>query len=202
MKIAKDSVVSIAYQVRTKDGVLVDEATVVAPLEYLHGAGNLIKGLEDALNGHQANDKFDVDVASSNAYGDYNDNLVQEVPREVFVGVDDLEVGMRFLADTEHGPVPVEITAIDGDKITVDGNHMLAGQDLKFSVEVINVREATEEELAHGHVHGTQGHSHGGCGCGDHGGGGCCSNDDDGYHSDSDEDDGCCGGHGGCGCKH
>lgn len=192
MKIAKDSVVSLAYQVRTKDGVLVDEATAVAPLEYLHGAGNLIKGLEDALEGRQAGDKFDVEVASNNAYGDYNDNLVQQVPRDVFVGVDDLEVGMRFLADTEHGPVPVEITAIDGDKVTVDGNHMLAGQDLKFNVEVINVREATDQELAHGHVHGAHGHDHGedSC-CGGHG------------HHDEEEDDGCCGGgHGGCGCRH
>lgn len=199
MKIAKDNVVSIAYQVRTKDGVLVDEATAVAPLEYLHGAGNLIKGLEDALVGRVAGDKFDVEVASNNAYGDYNDNLVQEVPKEVFVGVDDLEVGMRFLADTEHGPVPVEITAIDGDKITVDGNHMLAGQDLKFTVEIIDVREATEEELTHGHVHGAHGHSHGGCGCGGHGEeSGCCGGDD----HDDDNDDGCCGGHGGCGCSH
>ncbi|WP_392561385.1 peptidylprolyl isomerase [Orbus sturtevantii] len=186
MKIAKNSVVSLAYQVKTKDGVLVDEATAVAPLEYLHGAGNLIKGLEDALVGHQAGDKFDVEVSSNNAYGDYNDNLVQQVPRDVFVGVDELEVGMRFLADTEHGPVPVEITAIDGNNITVDGNHMLAGQDLKFNVEVINVREATDEELTHGHVHGEHGHHHGCCG-------------DDG----SDDNDGCCGGgHGGCGCKH
>lgn len=198
MKIAKDNVVSLAYQVRTKDGVLVDEATVVAPLEYLHGAGNLIKGLEDALEGRQAGDKFDTEIASNNAYGDYNDNLVQQVPRDVFVGVEDLEVGMRFLADTEHGPVPVEITAIDGDQVTVDGNHMLAGQDLKFNVEVINVREATEEELSHGHVHGAHGHDHGGCGR--HGeGDGCCGGH--GHHDDED-DDGCCGGHGGCGCSH
>lgn len=198
MKIAKDNVVSLAYQVRTKDGVLVDEATVVAPLEYLHGAGNLIKGLEDALEGRQAGDKFDTEIASNNAYGDYNDNLVQQVPRDVFVGVEDLEVGMRFLADTEHGPVPVEITAIDGDQVTVDGNHMLAGQDLKFNVEVINVREATEEELSHGHVHGAHGHDHGGCG--GHGeGDGCCGGH--GHHDDED-DDGCCGGHGGCGCSH
>jgi len=195
MKIAKDSVVSLVYQVRTKDGVLVDEATAVAPLEYLQGAGNLIKGLEDALEGREAGDKFDVEVSSNNAYGDYNDNLVQEVPREVFVGVDELEVGMRFLADTEHGPVPVGITAIDGDKVTVDGNHMLAGQDLKFNVEVISVREATNEELTHGHVHGAHGHHHGGCGCGDNDEG-CCNRD-------GDENDDCCGGgHGGCGCTH
>ncbi|MBC9129810.1 peptidylprolyl isomerase [Frischella sp. Ac48] len=192
MKIAKDSVVSLAYQVRTKDGVLVDETTVVAPLEYLHGAGNLIKGLEDALEGRQKGDKFDVEIEADNAYGEYNDNLVQTVPRDVFVGVDELEVGMRFLADTDHGPVPVEITAIDGDNVTIDGNHMLAGQDLKFNVEVVDIREATEEELAHGHVHGAHGHhhhDHGSCGCGGH------------DHEEDDQDDGCCGGHG-CGCKH
>lgn len=189
MKIAKDTVVSLAYQVRTKDGVIVDEATAVAPLEYLHGAGDLIKGLEKALDGRQIGDKFDVEIEANNAYGDYNENLVQNVPRDVFVGVDKLEVGMRFLADTEHGPVPVEITAIDGDTITIDGNHMLAGQDLKFNVEVVNVREATAEELTHGHVHGAHSHDHGGCGCGE--------------HNHAEEEDSCCGnGHGSCGCTH
>lgn len=189
MKIAKDTVVSLAYQVRTKDGVIVDEATAVAPLEYLHGAGDLIKGLENALDGRQIGDKFDVEIEANNAYGDYNENLVQNVPRDVFVGVDKLEVGMRFLADTEHGPVPVEITAIDGDTITIDGNHMLAGQDLKFNVEVVNVREATAEELTHGHVHGAHSHDHGGCGCGG--------------HNHAEEKDSCCGnGHGSCGCTH
>lgn len=200
MKIAKDVVVSLAYQVRTKDGVLVDEATVAAPLEYLHGHSSLISGLENALDGHVAGDKFDVEVASANAYGDFNDALVQNVPKDVFVGVDELEVGMRFLADTDQGPVPVEITAIDGDTVTVDGNHMLAGQDLKFNVEVIALRPATEEEIAHGHLHGNG--SNEGC-CGGHG----HSHDDDheccgGHgHSHGDED-GCCGGggHGGCGC--
>ncbi|MDF7666708.1 peptidylprolyl isomerase [Orbaceae bacterium ESL0727] len=191
MKIANNTVVSLAYQVRTKDGVLVDEATVAAPLEYLHGKGNLIKGLEDALTGREAGDKFDIDVAASNAYGDYNDKLVQSVPRSIFVGVDDLEVGMRFLADTDQGPVPVEITAIDGDSITIDGNHMLAGQDLNFKVEVIALREATDEEVAHGHLHGEHGHNHDGCGCGGH------------DHEEDEEETGCCGGgQGGCGCKH
>ncbi|MFQ1011895.1 peptidylprolyl isomerase [Gilliamella apicola] len=188
MKIAKNKVVSLAFQVRTKDGVLVDEATKAAPCEYLHGAQNLLADLEKALEGRQIGDKFDVELI--NAYGDFNDALVQNVPRDVFVGVDELEVGMRFFADTQHGPLPVEITAIDGDNITIDGNHMLAGQDLKFTGEVLAIREATEEEIAHGHIHGEHGHDHGhdGCGCGGH---------------DHEEDDahGCCGGgHGGCGC--
>ncbi|OCG64674.1 peptidylprolyl isomerase [Gilliamella sp. GillExp13] len=190
MKIAKNTVVSLAYQVRTKDGVLVDEATTTAPLEYLHGAGNLLQDLENALDGHQISDKFDVELI--NAYGDFNDALVQNVPRDVFVGVDELEVGMRFFADTEHGSLPVEITAIDGDTITIDGNHMLAGQDLQFNVEVLAIREATEDEIAHGHIHGEHGHDHGhgGCGCGGHS-----------HEDEDDENTGCCGGgHGGCGC--
>ena len=171
MKVAKDLVVSLAYQVRTEDGVLVDESPVSAPLDYLHGHGSLIAGLEKALEGHDVGDRFDVHVGANDAYGNYDENLVQRVPKDVFMGVDELQVGMRFLADTDQGPVPVEITEVDGDHVVVDGNHMLAGQNLNFNVEVVAIREATEEELAHGHVHGEHDHHH------EHG-------------------EGCCGGHG------
>ncbi|AOM42036.1 peptidylprolyl isomerase [Xenorhabdus hominickii] len=174
MKVAKDLVVSLAYQVRTEDGVLVDESTVSAPLDYLHGRGSLISGLEKALEGREAGERFDVSVESNDAYGQYDDNLVQRVPKDVFVGVDEVQVGMRFLADTDQGPIPVEITEVDGDEVVVDANHMLAGQNLKFNVEIVAIREATEEELSHGHVHG-QG------GCGDH------------DHHDHEEHE-CCGG--------
>jgi len=95
---------------------------------------------------------------------------------------------MRFFADTDQGSLPVEITAIDGDSVTIDGNHMLAGQDLNFNVEVLAIREATPDEISHGHIHGAHGHDHGhgGCGCGGH---------------EDEEESGCCGGgHGGCGC--
>lgn len=198
MKVANDLVVSLAYQVRSEDGVLVDESTVSAPLDYLHGRGSLISGLENALTGREVGEKFNVEVASDDAYGQYDENLVQRVPKDVFVGVDELEVGMRFLADTDQGPVPVEITGIEGDEVIVDGNHMLAGQNLKFNVEVMAIREATEEEIAHGHVHGAGGHDH------DHDHeGGCCGG---GGHSHGSEG-GCCGGgeghghkQGGCGC--
>ncbi|MBD2792072.1 peptidylprolyl isomerase [Xenorhabdus szentirmaii] len=169
MKVAKDLVVSLAYQVRTEDGVLVDESPVSAPLDYLHGRGSLISGLEKALEGREAGERFDVSVEANDAYGQYDDNLVQRAPKEVFVGVDDIEVGMRFLADTDQGPIPVEITAIEGDEVVVDANHMLAGQNLKFNVEIVAIREATEEELAHGHVHGQ-----GGCGDHEHEEHGCC----------------------------
>lgn len=181
-KVAKDLVVSLAYQVRTEDDVLVDESLASAPLDYLHGRGSLISGLEKALEGRSVGEHFDIEIPADDAYGQYDDNLVQRVPKDVFVGVDELQVGMRFLADTDMGSVPVEITGIEGDEVIVDGNHMLAGQNLKFNVEIIAIREATDEELAHGHVHNEDGHE-----------GGCCHGE---HHGDKD----CSHGHGDCGC--
>ena len=191
MKVAKDLVVSLAYQVRTEDGVLVDESPVSAPLDYLHGHGSLISGLENALDGHEVGDKFDVAVGANDAYGQYDENLVQRVPKDVFMGVDELQVGMRFLAETDQGPVPVEITEVEDDHVVVDGNHMLAGQNLKFNVEVVAIREATAEELEHGHVHGAHGHDHDH----DHGHDGCCGGH--GHDHGHDHGKGGCGGHGG-----
>lgn len=191
MKIAKNVVPSIAYQVRTQEGVLVDEAPVEQPLEYLHGHNNLVVGLENALEGKAVGDTFEVRVTPEEGYGEYNENMVQRVPKDVFMGVDELEVGMRFIADTDVGPLPVVITAIEGDEVVVDGNHMLAGQELLFSVEVVATREATLEEIAHGHVHQV-----GGC-CGSHDsdeeghGCGCTHHDHDHHHE-----------HGNCGCNH
>lgn len=181
-KVAKDLVVSLAYQVRTEDDVLVDESLASAPLDYLHGRGSLISGLEKALEGRSVGEHFDIEIQADDAYGQYDDNLVQRVPKDVFVGVDELQVGMRFLADTDMGSVPVEITGIEGDEVIVDGNHMLAGQNLKFNVEIIAIREATEEELAHGHVHSEDDHE-----------GGCCNGE---HHGEK----GCSHGHDGCGC--
>ncbi len=193
MKVAKNTVVRIAYQVRSEDGILVDEATANQPLEYLQGHNNLVIGLENALEGKAVGDKFEVRVKPEEAYGEYNENMVQRVPKEVFEGVDDLEVGMRFIADTDIGPLPVVITEVDENEVVVDGNHMLAGQELHFSVEIVGIREATEEEIAHGHLHHK--HEHDGCGCGghghdhEHGGCGCGGH---GHHHDH----GGCGGHG------
>ncbi|ASI89160.1 MULTISPECIES: peptidylprolyl isomerase [Vibrio] len=191
MKVTQNAVVSLAYQVKTEDGVVVDQSTVEAPLDYLHGHNNLIVGLEKELEGKEAGDKFTATVSPEDAYGEHNDALVQRVPANVFQGVDTIEVGMRFLADTDQGPIPVEVTEVDGDEVVVDGNHMLAGQTLTFDVEVVAIREAKAEEIEHGHIH--QG---GGC-CGGEGHGeegGCCGGDD---HGEKKED-GCCGG-GGCG---
>ena len=194
MKIEKNVVVSVAYQVKLEDGVVVDQSTAEAPLDYLHGHNNLITGLEKELEGKVTGDKFSATVTPEDAYGEHNDDLVQRVPADVFQGVEQIEVGMRFLADTDQGPIPVEVTEVDGDEVVVDGNHMLAGQTLTFDVEVVAVREATEEEVQHGHVH-----QEGGCGSHDHDHdheGGCCGGED---HDHAEEKkDGCCGG-GSCG---
>lgn len=193
MKIEKNVVVSVAYQVKLEDGVVVDQSTVEAPLDYLHGHNNLITGLEKELDGKVAGDKFSVTVSPEDAYGEHSDDLVQRVPADVFQGVEEIEVGMRFLADTDQGPIPVEVTEVDGDEVVVDGNHMLAGQTLTFDVEVVAVREATAEEAEHGHVHqegGCGGHGH------DHEGGCCGGEGHD--HDHGEKKEGCCGG-GGCG---
>ncbi len=187
MKIEKNVVVSLAYQVKTEEGVVVDQSTVEAPLDYLHGHNNLIVGLEKALEGKVAGDKFSITVTPEDAYGEHMDEMVQRVPANVFQGVDQIEVGMRFLADTDQGPIPVEVTEVDGDEVVVDGNHMLAGQTLGFDVEVVALREATEEEAAHGHIH-----QEGGCGGHDHDHeGGCCGGE--GHSHDHKEDHECCG---------
>ncbi|MEI8609296.1 peptidylprolyl isomerase [Enterovibrio norvegicus] len=189
MKVTNDVVVSIAYQVKNEDGILVDESTKASPLQYLQGHNNLIVGLENAIEGREAGDVFEVTVAPEDAYGEYLDAMVQRVPADVFQGVDEITVGMRFLADTDQGPIPVEVTEVDGDEVVVDGNHMLAGQTLTFNVEVVELRAATEEEIEHGHIHqaGGCGHDH------DHDHeGGCCGGEDKG------DDHECCGG-GGCG---
>lgn len=191
MKIEKNVVASLAYKVMLEDGVVVDQSTTEAPLDYLHGHNNLITGLEKELEGKVAGDKFSATVSPEDAYGEHNDALVQRVPADVFQGVDQIEVGMRFLADTDQGPIPVEVTEVDGEEVVVDGNHMLAGQTLTFEVEVVATREATAEEIEHGHIHQA-----GGC-CGGHDHdhdheGGCCGGEDKG------DDHECCGG-GGCG---
>ncbi|MBD1565338.1 peptidylprolyl isomerase [Vibrio sp. S12_S33] len=197
MKIEKNVVVSLAYQVKLEDGIVVDQSTVEAPLDYLHGHNNLITGLENQLEGKVVGDKFTATIAPEDAYGEHNDDLVQRVPAEVFQGVEQIEVGMRFLADTDQGPIPVEVTEVDGDEVVVDGNHMLAGQTLTFDVEVVAMRAATEEEVEHGHLHQEEG---GCCGGHDHDHdheGGCCGGEGHG-HNHGEKKEGCCGG-GGCG---
>lgn len=161
MQIADNSVVSIDYTLRNDEGVVLDSSEGAQPLVYLHGAANIIPGLERALAGKSAGDSLKVSVEPEEAYGEYLAELVATLGRSMFEGVDDLQVGMQFHASAPDGGMQiVTIRDIDGDDVTVDGNHPLAGQRLHFQVKVINVRPASEEEIDHGHVHGEGGHHH------------------------------------------
>ena len=161
MQIAENKVVFIHYTLTNQAGEVLDSSHGRGePLGYLHGHGNIIPGLENALIGKAAGDKLDVTVEPAEGYGDRHDQLVQQVPREAFQGVDELQPGMQFQADTGMGPRLFTITKVDGEEVTVDGNHPLAGETLSFAVEITDVRDASDEELEHGHVHGEGGHEH------------------------------------------
>ncbi|HIE40141.1 MAG TPA: peptidylprolyl isomerase [Thiomicrorhabdus sp.] len=159
MNIEKNNVVQIEYTLTNAEGEVMD-ASNGNPLAYLHGHSNLIPGLEAELEGKQKGDKFNITIPAAQAYGERVDALIQTVPNDMFQGVDNLEVGMRFEAQSEQGMHSVEITAIEGDQVTVDGNHPMAGLTLTFDVEIMDVRAATPEEVEHGHAHGAGGHQH------------------------------------------
>ena len=159
MQIAKNAVVAIDYTLTDDDGQILDSSEGRGPMFYLHGAGGLIPGLERELDGKQAGDEFQVAVFPEDGYGDRNETLRQEVMRDQFDGMEDLEVGMQFRVDSDDGPIVFTIVEIAEDIVTIDGNHPLAGLNLNFAVNVREVREATEEELAHGHAHVPEGHS-------------------------------------------
>lgn len=160
MKVADNTVVLIDYTLTDNDGAVIDSSEGAGPLAYLHGAGNIIPGLEEALLGKEAGDEVQAKIEPAKGYGERHEQLKQDVPRELFSGVDDVQVGMQFQSETEQGPVLVTVVEINDDMVTVDGNHPLAGMHLNFDVTIREVREASEEELAHGHVHGEGGHHH------------------------------------------
>lgn len=153
MSITKDQVVSFHYTVSGADEVVLDSSEGREPMPYLHGHGGIIPGLEQQMEGRAAGDKFKTTIEPMLAYGERHEGLIQVVERDQFPEGMALEVGMNFTAETNMGPQPVVITAVDTDKVTVDGNHPLAGQTLTFDVEIAEVRDATAEELEHGHVH-------------------------------------------------
>lgn len=159
MKVAADHVVQIEYTLTNAEGEVLDQSNG-QPLAYLHGHHNLIPGLESELQDKEIGAKFTATIVAAEAYGEIEPMLIQQVPRDLFEGVDTLEVGMRFEAQSDQGMQSVVIKAIDGDMIMVDANHPLAGQDLTFDIEIINVRSATSEELDHGHAHGDGGVHH------------------------------------------
>ncbi len=161
MSISNNSVVSFHYTLTDSDGKQLDQSNDErGPLTYLHGAGNIIPGLEKQLEGKNVGDKLTAKVPAAEAYGERSDNLIQELPANMFTGVENVEVGMEFQAQTEQGTQIVRVAAVEGDTVTIDANHPLAGVDLNFDVEVTEVRDATEEEISHGHVHGPEGHEH------------------------------------------
>ncbi len=160
MKVAENTVVVIDYTLTDNDGSVIDSSEGAGPLSYLHGAGNIIPGLEEALMGKEAGEEVKASIEPAKAYGDRHEQLKQEVPRELFSGVDNVEVGMQFQSETEQGPVLVTVVEVKDETVTVDGNHPLAGVNLNFDVTIREVREASEEELEHGHVHGEGGHQH------------------------------------------
>ncbi|HDY98637.1 MAG TPA: peptidylprolyl isomerase [Pseudomonas sabulinigri] len=161
MQIAANKAVSIEYTLTNADGEVLDSSDGGAPLVYLHGAGNIIPGLEKALEGKQEGDALNVTVEPAEAYGEFNAELIAVLGRNMFEGVDELEVGMQFHASGPDGSMQiVTIKAVEDDEVTVDGNHPLAGEQLTFDVKVLEIREATEDEMAHGHIHGEGGVEH------------------------------------------
>jgi FKBP-type peptidyl-prolyl cis-trans isomerase SlyD len=161
MLIAQDKVVLIHYTLTDEAGKVLDSSSGADPLAYLHGQGNIIPGLEKALEGKQAGDKLNVRVEPAEGYGVRDDSLVQQVPRRAFGSVSKVEPGMQFHAQSAQGQMRVvTVPHVKGDMVTVDANHPLAGEVLVFDVEVAEVRDATGEELEHGHVHGPGGHHH------------------------------------------
>lgn len=160
MQITPNTAVSIHYTLTSDAGEEIDSSIGGEPLAYLHGNGNIISGLEKALDGKEVGDKFTAHIPASEAYGQVFEDRVQTISREMFDGIDTIEVGMQFHADVSEGPGIVTVVAVDGDNITIDGNHPLAGMPLNFDIEVIDVRPATAEEIDHGHIHGAGGHHH------------------------------------------
>ncbi|HEY5720382.1 MAG TPA: peptidylprolyl isomerase [Gammaproteobacteria bacterium] len=154
MNIADQCVVSIHYRLTNADGDELDSSAGRDPLSYLHGASNIIPGLERELTGRAVGDSLRVTVQPADGYGEVNQGLIQVVPQEAFEGVEDLQPGMRFEASDGAGNShPVVVTEVSDNGVTVDGNHPLAGHVLHFDVTVEAVRAATAEELEHGHVH-------------------------------------------------
>ena len=154
MQISNNKVVSIQYTLKNSEGIVIDQSSNGSPLNYLHGHKNIIPGLEKGLVGKTVDDQCQVTVAPEDGYGDVIPELVQTVDKAAFEGVETLQAGMAFEARSPQGEVQrVVITAIDGDQVTVDGNHPLAGITLKFDVKIISVRDATPAEIEQGSVH-------------------------------------------------
>ncbi len=160
MEIAADRVVLIHYTLKGDDGIVIDSSAGAEPLAYIQGHGSLVSGLEKALEGKQDGDSLAVSVAPVDGYGIHDASLIQRVPKRSMQGSGEIKKGMQFQARTDDGMRLFTVTALVGDMVTLDGNHPLADKTLHFDVQVVSVRDATAEELEHGHVHGAGGHHH------------------------------------------
>lgn len=159
--IADGMVVTIHYTLTGDDGSVIDSSSGGEPLEYLHGHGNIVPGLERVLAGKRAGDALRVSVAPRDGYGEHDPRGRGKVPRNSFPDDMELEPGMQFAGEGPNGEQHVVwIAAVEGDHVVIDQNHPLAGQTLHFDVTVATVRSATKDELAHGHAHGAHGHHH------------------------------------------
>jgi FKBP-type peptidyl-prolyl cis-trans isomerase SlyD len=160
MQIGTNSVVSIHYTLRDETGEVLDASEGREPLDYIHGSGQIIPGLENALEGKSKGEELAVVIEPENGYGTRDESLVHEVPKSEFEGPDEIEVGMQFRVGDEGGTLIMVVAGVGDEVVTLDGNHPLAGVTLSFDVSIADVREATEEEIkASQHVHGS------GCGC-------------------------------------
>lgn len=160
MIVEKDKAVSFHYTLKNSDGEEMETSRDKQPMSYLHGANNIISGLEKAMEGHAINDEFSVTVEPEEAYGVRNENNVQRIPLKRLKGIGKVSVGQILNLQTNEGPVQVRVLKVGRFNIDVDGNHPLAGQSLTFDVEITEIRDASEEELEHRHVHGPGGHQH------------------------------------------
>ncbi len=160
MQIEKNKVVSIHYTLKNDEGQIMDTSDGRDPLVFIHGNGGLISGLETELNNKKTGDKFEAIISPENAYGMYNEEAIHQVPLSGFQGDDELKEGMQVQLEGPDGVSIAAVTKIEGDQVTLDLNHPMAGKTLHFSIEVMDIRDATKEELSHGHVHGPGGHHH------------------------------------------
>lgn len=158
--VSKNKVVQVSYVLRDSNGNVIDSSSEGSPLEYLHGHGNIIPGLENELDGKGVGDQLVAVISPEEAYGVRNESLVEVVPREHFPPDQDIVVGMQFAAETPEGEVRVTVAHVTDQTVTVDGNHPLAGIELHFDVKVLEIRDALKEEIEHGHSHGQHGHAH------------------------------------------
>ena len=172
MTITKDKFAAFHYTLKDVNGVELDSSAGTEPLGYVHGRGYLIPGLEAQLEGKGPGDKFSCTIQPKDGYGERDERLVAELPKDRFEIDTDIEIGMQFQVMTPAGPTIVTVVEVNGDKIKIDGNHEMAGKVLNFDIEVVEVRDTTEEELAQ--LESGCGGCGGGCGgCGGDCGNGC-----------------------------